>query len=77
MTKQPIATGSMRNQCGACGRLFGGLKAFDAHRTGEFMNPANPRRCRSDAEMAEAGLTMRSNGYYGRESPTYLTETMT
>jgi hypothetical protein len=56
----------MRNQCCACGRLFGGVTAFDRHRTGDFEpGTKNPRRCRTDAEMAKVRITLQPGGYYG------------
>lgn len=47
-----------RCQCGACGRVFSSLTAFDAHRTGDYRDdpPSYGRRCRSDAELTDRGL---------------------
>lgn len=54
--------------CGACGKHFSGVTAFDAHRTGEYtafaykkagvMYPAKPytRRCMTDEEMRQKGF---------------------
>lgn len=37
----------MRSRCRACGQLFGGLSAFEAHRVGKFTSepPHYGRRC--------------------------------
>ena len=37
--------------CTTCGWFFSGERSFDAHRTGPYGDPANPRRCKTGAEM--------------------------
>lgn len=48
-----------KNRCGciACGKQFGGITAFDAHRVGSFTQdaPDYGRRCLSGEELEELG----------------------
>ncbi len=46
--------------CSACGRVFAGTVAFDAHRTGSF-TPLR-RRCMADHEMRQAGMFLNEKG---------------
>ena len=64
--KVRFPVGSTRNQCPSCGLRFGGVYAFDRHRTGMFGSTADPRRCRAGAELAAVGLVKLANGDYGR-----------
>lgn len=46
------------SQCGACGEVFSGLTAFDAHRTGKPQD-------RSCADPAELGMEIKRRGDNG------------
>jgi hypothetical protein len=46
--------------CGACGEFFNSTAAFDKHRVG----PMTDRRCRSVAEMNDAGMAHNAAGYW-------------
>ena len=52
--------------CQACGKLFGGLTGFDAHRVGAFTNehPDYGRRCLTAEELQYRGYELRSNGVW-------------
>jgi len=55
------------NQCSICGLDFGSLRAFDAHRIGNFdheYSPEHPdgRRCLSEHELEGAGFTRNARG---------------
>jgi hypothetical protein len=50
-----------RNQCAGCGTLFNSSHAFDKHRVGAH---GIDRRCRTDAEMLEAGMLKRADGFW-------------
>lgn len=43
-----------KSTCGACGRVFSSVSAFDRHRVGTF-EPLD-RRCLTDAEIEARGL---------------------
>jgi hypothetical protein len=47
-------------KCGACGKEFSGVTAFDAHRTGTYNPPT--RRCLSTHEMLERGFAEETKG---------------
>jgi len=49
-----------RCQCTVCGVYFNSTKAFDKHRVGAFPH----RVCRGAAEMVEAGMVLRDNGFW-------------
>lgn len=65
-TKAPLSVGSMRNQCAACGLLFGGLTGFDKHRTGSF---SQRRRCMTPAELEKLGMTQGAAGFWRLPAP--------
>lgn len=48
-------------ECIGCARLFWGVPAFDAHRTGRH---GDGRRCMTDAEMVAAGLGLDDQGVW-------------
>jgi len=58
-----------RSLCTVCNRTFGGVSAFDLHRTGEYtqgkVQPQTQRRCLSDKEMLDKGLVQR-NGIWSQ-----------
>ena len=58
--KLPINTS--RCLCSACGKYFGGVTAFDAHRV--VPGPARDRRCMGFAHMDERGFYLSSKGYW-------------
>jgi hypothetical protein len=47
----------MQAKCGSCGKTFGGLTGFDAHRVGKHTStgPHYGRRCLSDDELSSKG----------------------
>ena len=57
--KLPINTS--RCLCSACGKYFGGVTAFDAHRV---PGPARDRRCMGFAQMDERGFYLSSRSYW-------------
>jgi hypothetical protein len=70
MFKHPKASfpvGSMRNQCTACGLLFGGLTAFERHRVGDFEK--GTRRCLSLAELQARKMVVSPDGFIGMPAP--------
>jgi hypothetical protein len=52
--------GTCRWGCHACGKLFGGLTGFDAHRAGAYTgeHPHYGRHCLSDDELRAKGYTL-------------------
>jgi len=55
------------NECGECGLDFGGVAAFDRHRTGRHDYRASRdrpdgRRCRVVEEFEQVGLVMGARG---------------
>lgn len=56
----------MTSYCSACGKLFGGVYAFDRHRIKD--RPTGARRCRTDEEIQALGFTARP-----RKAPAWLT----
>lgn len=58
----------MRNECPSCLVRFGGMTAFDRHRTGPFGTPSG-RRCMSPDEMQKVGLKEGPDGYWSRPAP--------
>ena len=54
-TTQLSELGRRGCECIGCLRLFRGVPAFDAHRTGRH---GGNRRCMTDAEMIAAGLAL-------------------
>lgn len=65
--KHPFPVGSMRNQCCACGLLFGGLTAFERHRVGSFEDGS--RRCLTLPEMQARRMVVSPDGYVGMPAP--------
>jgi hypothetical protein len=56
--------GGDRNMCPSCGLYFNSTRAFEKHRTGEYMDKLFPRRCRTVEEMTDAGMSLNSAGYW-------------
>jgi len=48
-----------QSECMSCALRFGGVRAFELHRTG----PATDRRCRSAAELVALGLRLTPRGW--------------
>jgi hypothetical protein len=53
-----------RNQCPTCNEYFNSSAAFEKHRTGEFGNPHDPRRCLKVTEMMTKGMAKNADGYW-------------
>lgn len=60
-----------RNQCAGCGEYFNSTAAFEKHRTGAFGSAMgdgtyvmHTRRCRTVAEMGEAGMAKNRDGWW-------------
>ncbi len=51
------------NLCSVCERDFGGLKAFDMHRVGNF---EDGRSCLSDDEMRAKGMYINKQGRWSQ-----------
>jgi hypothetical protein len=49
-------------ECVTCGLMFGGVGAFDLHRTGTLTD----RRCLSASELPAKGLALGARGRWGR-----------
>lgn len=60
----------MHNTCTACGLGFGGIAAFDKHRTGNFTQGFTQleRRCKTEAEMLDAGMVRKQNGLWSADA---------
>ena len=54
--------------CTACGRVFGGVKAFDLHREGAFLQIGEAGEGRHCVEPSAKGMTLNSRGQWS-ESP--------
>lgn len=54
-------------ECGECGRRFGGLTGFDAHRADITKNPYG-WRCATDAELTAKGYSPDHRGWWRREA---------
>jgi hypothetical protein len=57
--------------CSACGKDFGGVRAFDLHRVGKHeydYNPDHPdgRRCLSEQEMLARGMYLNESGRWSQ-----------
>lgn len=65
--KHPFPVGSMRNQCTACGLLFGGLTAFERHRVGDFTDGS--RRCLTLSELQARKMVVSPDGFIGMPAP--------
>lgn len=52
-------------ECSGCGERFGGVEAFELHRTGKPAVAEGPerRRCMTGDEMRRAGLSAGSRGW--------------
>ena len=62
---------AQRNQCQSCNKYFNSNLAFDKHRVGQYGESKlmkgqlpGPRRCATDREMAEAGMSISSTGWW-------------
>jgi hypothetical protein len=69
-----------KNECRACGQVFGSLGAFDSHRVGKFSEPvyaptdtkhkkpigySNPsRRCLTIPEIQSLGMVQNDKGWW-------------
>jgi hypothetical protein len=53
-----------RNQCCGCGEYFNSTAAFDKHRTGDFTDPTNPRRCLELTSMYAKGMSRNRDGFW-------------
>jgi hypothetical protein len=69
----PRLTGS-RCVCRGCGQCFNSIFAFDLHRVGK----PEARRCLSNDEMVEAGMTRNAGGFWvSRVMPTHRARAVT
>ena len=59
---EELRPGSGVCECGRCGERFGGLRAFDDHRSG----PMELRTCLSPSAMQHRGYERDERGYWGR-----------
>jgi hypothetical protein len=50
-----------RSECAACGAVFAGVRAFDAHRVGPY---PDGRRCLIPGEMRALGMTQDNRGWW-------------
>jgi hypothetical protein len=50
-----------RCQCPVCGSYFNSVKAFDRHRVGVY---PNSRRCLTQPEMVNRGMTVNAAGFW-------------
>jgi len=55
----------MKSNCRGCNKVFGGVEAFDMHRTDPYM-PRGSRRCMTDEEMLSKGLHQSKKGWWVR-----------
>ena len=66
-------------QCAECGRTFGGLFGFDAHRMDVVKDPYD-WRCATDAELEVKGMRLTERGWWvrqdGRSTPRLSTQTV-
>jgi len=66
-------------QCSECGRTFGGLSGFDAHRMDVVKDPYD-WRCATDAELEVKGMRLTERGWWvrqdGRSTPRLSTQTV-
>jgi len=66
-------------QCAECGRTFGGLTGFDAHRRDVVKDPYG-WRCATDAELEAKGMRLSVRGWWvrqdGRSTPRLSTQTV-
>lgn len=51
-----------RSECAACGAVFAGVRAFDAHRVGPFIRGG--RRCLTPPEMQARGMAQDARGWW-------------
>lgn len=65
MTMTSLPLGRRQCECMACGERFGGVEAFDVHRTGNVGVREGPRRrrCMTLEEMGAAGLILGPRGW--------------
>jgi len=52
------------NQCPGCAKYFNSVYAFDKHRTGRH---GIDRRCRTEEEMLDVGMSVNPRGFWVRE----------
>lgn len=52
-----------------CCQTFAGTSAGDKHRTGEFHDLTNPRRCLTEPQMRAAGMAVNSRGQWSARDP--------
>lgn len=53
-----------RNQCPTCALGFDSVEAFDAHRVTVTPGASYQRRCMSEAEMRNNGMTVNPAGFW-------------
>lgn len=65
--------GAARNQCAACGDLFGSVTAFERHRVGPFgtgpLGTSPARRCLPSGEISALGLERDESGFWRFPAP--------
>lgn len=65
-TDPKLPPGSNKCRCAPCGEYFGGVRAFDIHRSG----PGGDRRCLAPSGMSDRQgrplLTLNAKGYWVR-----------
>lgn len=58
----------MNFYCSACGKSFGSLQGFDAHRAGKYTDehPHYGRRCREASELESRGYRASERGVWSK-----------
>lgn len=51
-----------RSECAACGAVFAGVRAFDAHRVGSYQ--PKTRRCLTACELHAQGMAQDVRGWW-------------
>lgn len=51
-----------KSTCSGCDKIFAGMRAFDAHRTGS--HDARTRHCLTTKEMTAMGMTQDDKGWW-------------
>lgn len=63
--------GGSRNQCGGCKQYFNSNTAFEKHRIGQH---GVDRRCMTEEEMTNAGMSVNSHGFWIGSKMTWRNE---
>jgi hypothetical protein len=63
MDNQSETASRALNLCTVCGRDFGGVRAFDMHRTGRY---EDGRECLSDEAMLAKGMYINAQGRWSQ-----------